>query len=250
VCQLICSKLKRSGSAAQLKSKAYLSLNMKTLIIHPSDLTTTFLKPIYAPIQNKTVISGGIDKSKLQKLINEHERVIMLGHGTSNGLMAVGQFPDVGSYIIDNSFTELLSTRKYNIFIWCNADQYVHRNGLNGLYSGMFISEISEAASYNFWDVEPNTIDESNYEFARIVSEHINEPLEKLYKNVIHQYGILSKTNSIARFNVDRLYYERNCIGIKRGGVIPRSIIDRQTKKYLKDQEFSNGIISKDWLNK
>jgi hypothetical protein len=51
---------------------------MSTLIIHPEDPTTDFLKPIYAPIKNKTIITSGVSKSKLRELIKSHHRVIML----------------------------------------------------------------------------------------------------------------------------------------------------------------------------
>ena len=42
---------------------------MKTLIIHPEDPSTFFLDIVYAPIENKTVITGGVSKSEVQKLI-------------------------------------------------------------------------------------------------------------------------------------------------------------------------------------
>lgn len=76
---------------------------MSILIIHPKDTTTKFLKPIYAPLINKTIVTGGLNKSELRKLIETHDRVIILGHGTPNGLLAVGQFPNSGNYIVDYS---------------------------------------------------------------------------------------------------------------------------------------------------
>jgi hypothetical protein len=179
---------------------------MSTLIIHPKDKTTDFLKPIYAPIHNKNVITGGINKTKLKKLIEIHDRIIMLGHGTPWGLLSVGQFPKSGNYIIDYSIVELLSNMKDNIFIWCNADQFVIKNQLKGFYSGMFISELEEGFYYNFWDVEQKTIDDSNNRFAEIVSNYINESLDVLYENVIQEYGVLAETNLIAEFNLERLY--------------------------------------------
>jgi hypothetical protein len=81
---------------------------MSTLIIHPQDSTTNFLKPIYALIQDETVITGGITKSELKKLIENHDRVIMLGHGSPFGLLSVGQFPKAGNYIVDYSMVDLL----------------------------------------------------------------------------------------------------------------------------------------------
>jgi hypothetical protein len=178
---------------------------MSVLIIHPQDSSTDF-KPIYTPISDKTVITGGVSKSDLMKLIENHDRIIMLGHGSPWGLMSVGQFNYGGNYIVDLTMVELLSMKKDNIYIWCNADQFVLNNRLNGFYSGMFISEVEEAFYYNIWDIEWETIDESNNKFSEIVSRYINEPLAILYKNVIQQYGLLSQ-NPIVRFNLERLYF-------------------------------------------
>ena len=189
---------------------------MCTLIIHPKDQSTNFLKPIYASISNKTVINGGISKSDLRKLIENHDRVLMLGHGTHMGLLSVGQFPDIGSYIIDYSYSDLLSDKKENIFIWCLADQFVQRHELNGFYSGMFISEVSEAFSLGYFVTNRNLIKESNECFASLVSRNIHLPLNVFYKNVIHEYGALAKTNLIAKFNLDRLFLTE----IKRDPII------------------------------
>ena len=70
------------------------------LIVHPKEPTTQFLSLIYAPLQNKTVIDGGVTKSELRELIEIHDRVIMLGHGSPNGLLSVGQFPVLGDLFI------------------------------------------------------------------------------------------------------------------------------------------------------
>jgi hypothetical protein len=183
---------------------------MNTLIIHPKDLTTDFLKPIYASISNKTVIRGGINKDKLRQLIKKHDRVIMLGHGTPIGLLSVGQFPNSGAYIIDYSYSDLLSEKSENIFIWCHADQFVKRNRLEGFYSGMFISEFGEAFSWGFYVSDSKLIEESNGLFASTVSKYINEPLNILYKKVILDYYALSKSNPIAMFNLERLYHNSN----------------------------------------
>jgi hypothetical protein len=113
---------------------------MKCLVIHPEDPTTTFLKPIYATLKNKTVIEGGITISHLLKLIDLHDQVIMLGHGSPFGLLSVGRFPDTGPYIINESMVNSLRSKTNSIFIWCHADQFVQRNGLAGLYCGTLVS--------------------------------------------------------------------------------------------------------------
>jgi hypothetical protein len=82
-----------------------------------------------------------------------HNRVIMLGHGTPNGLMSVGQFPDVGFHIVDESMVYYLKNKTANIYLWCNADLFVRRYGLSGLCCWMFISEIEVAIFYGFKNI-------------------------------------------------------------------------------------------------
>ena len=118
---------------------------MKTLIIHPNDRSTDFLKPIYQSVIDATVITGGVSKDELYKLIESHNRVMMMGHGSPWGLFSCGKFNTNDSYIIDNGTVHLLLQKKNSIFIWCNADKFVNRHELKGFYSGMFISEVGEA---------------------------------------------------------------------------------------------------------
>ena len=188
------------------KTKAYFGPIMKNLIIHPEDPTTTFLSQIYAPLTNKTVIRGGIPKSEIPKLIESHDRVLMLGHGSPYGLLNAGQFPDAGSYIIDDSMVSALRNKTNSLFIWCHADQFVQRHGLSGFYSAMFISEVGEAFYYGFDDVDWGLIDQSNDRFAAIVSKYLNEPMEILYQKLLYEYELIARTNPIARFNLARLY--------------------------------------------
>ena len=145
-----------------LKTMAYISQVMKNLIIHPEDHTTTLLSQIYATLTNKTIIRGGISKPELLKLIESHDRVIMLGHGSPYGLLNRGQFPDAGFYIIDDSMVLPLKNKISSVFIWCNADQFVQRHGLAGVNCGMFISEVQEAEYYGFDNMDWDLIDQSN----------------------------------------------------------------------------------------
>jgi hypothetical protein len=192
---------------------------MKTLIIHPKDNTTKFLTGIYATLSNKTVITGGITQSELKKHIDSHDRVIMLGHGSPMGLLSVNQFPDCDSYIIDDSMVELLKNKINNVFIWCEADQFVNQHSLQGFYTGMFISEESEAWFYDFWNIDQDCIYESNHGFSDVVSRHINKRPNVLYKNVTAEYGVLAKKNSIAQFNLKRLYLTISELNVNSGEV-------------------------------
>lgn len=182
---------------------------MNTLIIHPSDPSTTFLDIVYTPIQNKTVITGGIDRDELHSLIESHDRVIMCGHGSPGGLFDCNKFnlgPNDGPYIIDKTTVPYLSKKDNNIFIWCNADRFVEKFALKGFYSGMFISETGEAHYCGLFHTPQDVVDESNFGFCNILAGFINEEQTEMYRGVMKEYGLLAEENPVAFYNYNRLY--------------------------------------------
>lgn len=185
---------------------------MKTLIIHPKDKSTQFLDIVYNPIPNKTIITGGVSQVDLIKLIEEHDRVMMCGHGSPYGLFAVGQFPDSKGYIIGSSMVETLMKKDNSIFIWCNADQFVNFHKLKGFYSGMFISEVGEAYYCGLPGTTQDIVDESNFGFCNLLSECINEPQEVMYDTIRKTYGEIAETNPVAHYNFNRLYLQNEKI--------------------------------------
>ena len=179
---------------------------MKTLIIHPEDESTSFLDIVYAPIENKTVITGGVSKAEVQRLIREHDRVMMMGHGSPGGLFAIGQFINSPAYIIDQSMVPALKEKDNSVFIWCNADKFVNTFKLKGFYSGMFISEVGEAHYCGLPGTEQEQVDESNFGFVNIVSKYINEDKNIIHENVVKEYGLIAEENPVALYNNNRLY--------------------------------------------
>jgi hypothetical protein len=178
---------------------------MKNLIIHPTDSSTEFLKPIYANISDAIILNGGTSKVQVAKLISEHDRIIMLGHGSPYGLFSVGQFIGNNGYIVDASMVDVL---KHNecISIWCNADQFMNKHELYGFYSGMFISEVGEATYCGLPGTPQETVTASNDYFAELLGEVINEPLSVIHEHVINNYGLLTEDNPVALYNHNRLY--------------------------------------------
>jgi hypothetical protein len=179
---------------------------MKTLIIHPEDPSTSFLDIVYKDIPNKTVITGGCTKGDVQQLIREHDRVMMMGHGTPGGLFSVGQFQNSNGYIIDYNTAPILNLKDNSVFIWCNADKYVETFGLKGFYSGMFISEVEEADYCGIPGTDQELIDESNFGFCNIIAKYINEDKNTIHENVLKEYGQIAVENPVALYNNLRLY--------------------------------------------
>ncbi len=179
---------------------------MKTLIIHPDDRTTDFLKVIYQNIENKKVLTGGIPLDKVNELIKEYDRVIMCGHGSGDGLFSIGAFSERFSFVIDHSTATLLSEKDNSIFIWCNADQYVKQHNIKGFYTGMFISEVPEATYCGLPGMTDDIINESNNEFCTKLSQCINESKETMYQTILKEYEQIAQHNPVAKYNFDRLY--------------------------------------------
>jgi hypothetical protein len=178
---------------------------MTNLVIHPADASTDFLKPIYANITDATIMNSGVGKGQVAKAIDEHDRIIMLGHGSPFGLFSIGQFTGNNGYVIDESMVPLLLDKEC-ISIWCNADQFMNRHYLYGFYSGMFISEVSEARYCGLPGTEQETVTTSNNYFAQLLSEVINEPMSVIYGHVKENYGLLTEDNPVALYNHNRLY--------------------------------------------
>lgn len=120
----------------------------KTLVIHPSDRSTDFLKIVYENHTNDwTILNDFVGTKKgLMKIISEHDRIIMMGHGTPYGLLNTGSFNGAFDWnIIDDSFADVLK-RKETVSIWCHSDEFFAPLGIKGFHTGMIISEVSEAS--------------------------------------------------------------------------------------------------------
>lgn len=167
---------------------------MKTLVIHPFDPTTHFLRRIYAG-KDWTVIDMNTSKAILKLEIKAHDRIIMLGHGSGLGLFGFGRF------VIDSNYVYMLRKKKV-ICIWCNADVFVTKYGLNGFYTGMIISDYEEAMMYCVRANE-DEIEQSNSQFATAIMNAIDSP--DILQTAKDQY--ISESNNVIVFNSKNLYY-------------------------------------------
>jgi len=180
---------------------------MKTLIIHPKDISTDFMKVAYENIPYKTIITGVLSQYEVHKEIMNHDRIIMIGHGSSYGLFNVSNFK-TNEYIININSVPFLK-HKENIAIWCDADIFFTEHNLKGLHTGMFISEVAEAVRYNI-ETNEDSINASNNVFASILGNIINLEIKDIFDYVKHNYGKYAEEsgNHVAQFNLNRLYYK------------------------------------------
>ena len=167
---------------------------MKTLVIHPKDLTTDFLSEIYSD-KDWTVINTKTSKKLLKEQIKAHDRIVMLGHGTGKGRLGFNKF------VIDSTWVYLLRDKNC-VCIWCNADEFVKKYGLKGFYTGMIISEYEEAVICCI-STNSQRIAESNTDFALTIKNSIDE------ENMLEKVKLFYKGNSsVVEFNRNNFYYE------------------------------------------
>lgn len=170
---------------------------MKTLVIHPKDASTEFLNVIYKDL-GYTLIDNRPSKKILKEAIKEHDRIIILGHGTEKGLFE----PETFLPIIDSTLVYLLR-EKICVCVWCNAHAFVEKYDLKGFYTGMIISEYSEAL-YECVNTTYHEIDESNRLFANAVALAINS--DDILATAKEAY-VTDGLNRCMDFNDKNLFY-------------------------------------------
>lgn len=171
---------------------------MKTLIIHPTDPTTDFVKDMYKDFGWTVINNPRTSKKELKEAIQAHDRIFMIGHGSPHGLLTRERT------IIGSDMLYLLR-EKETICFWCDADKFVEKYELKGFYTGMIISEMVEANFYEVWATQEH-IDESNELMMRALKDSVDSDnmlstLKEIYNSEVNP------DNEVIKFNELRFYH-------------------------------------------
>lgn len=197
-----------------------------TLVIHLDDRTTDFLKAIYEGM-GYPAINDRIPQQELLDQIEAYSRIYMLGHGCSAGLFGAG-------YVIGDEFGPALQAKKDGLYIWCHAEVYARKNKLSGLVSGMFISEVGEAAA-NGIKATQEEVNASNAAFAVAVRNYLDNGESP--HSVKQCYN--SATCKITQFNNARLFVMEGGVPLRPDGT-PEVEAKREDDYAASEKEFSD----------
>ena len=184
---------------------------MKTLIIHPNDPSTDMLKNLYSwiPSQDAVVLDEKASNSKVTDEIRsgEYQRIMLLGHGSEYGLFAPFGQNQFGRDIISSRHVQFLREKEV-IGIWCNANIFAAKYDLTGLFSGMVISEVSEAVQWNVPTAE-NEVLTHREEWARSLASHLQENWDDL-RRIPDLMSSHEQNTLLEKFNYNSTFYVKN----------------------------------------
>ena len=159
--------------------------SIKTLVIHPTDITTHFLDAVYKNEDWTVITDPKTSNSNIRGAIHDHDRIICMGHGTPQGLISTTSHYNY-RYMVGSGMVDLLREKDL-VLIWCNADQFGRKYGLTGFITGMIISEEIEANMYNVNTVDGD-IDESNRLFTDAITKTIKGTPEMIKEGGLEIY--------------------------------------------------------------
>lgn len=180
------------------------------LIIHPKDRTTAMLAALYQGKEMQLIDTppGSHAMKHLLYHTPPHERIMLLGHGSAQGLYYRKDDvrADFDGYIVNRHHAYSLRRHGPNLVgIWCHAVDFARKMNLKGLFSGMIISDMEEAAEYHI-DTTPEELGRDNAQMvARLrflldTTPQLRDIPAKLAESA-------SPLSPLSRFNWCNFYY-------------------------------------------
>ena len=180
------------------------------LVIHPKDKTTVMLSALYDGLEAQVVIDCRSTKEMghLLRHVSTQERIMLLGHGSDKGLFFRADESKEGfdKIIVGHPHTYHLRKHGGNmVAVWCNADQFARAEGLHGLFTGMIVSELSEALLYQV-ETTQEELDRENVKVAMRLRSLLDAriPLNEIPKQMLAMDDVHSP---LTTFNYKNFYY-------------------------------------------
>lgn len=175
----------------------------RTLVVHPYDETTRELEAVYAgkdvDVLHRSDLTGIDVRAALERV--SYERIILLGHGSEQGLYNRKN----GEFVFDHNIYRyyVVLNNIEVIAIWCHANIFFmkHDEPESVFSTGMFISELDEAAHY-FINESENTIKKQFKLFSDVMSVAAYMPMNEIRDYVSKNYVGKDKVTKFNRENM------------------------------------------------
>lgn len=130
------------------------------------------LRALYEGTEAK-VADQRLSKREINRIFHHtpaNERIMLLGHGSDKGLFSRTDDTQPDCFdrlLVYHPHAYYLRRHGPNLVgVWCHADLFARREGLHGLFSGMIVTEMSEADQYQV-DTTPQELAEENVRLFR-----------------------------------------------------------------------------------
>ena len=146
------------------QTKTFISM----LVIHIiSTEDTNDFAGIYEGLDATILINPTSSECK-RAIINEQDRIVLIGHGTDWGLLN----QRLDGFMVGSNMVQFLRGKDI-IGIWCNASNFANRYDLTGFFTSMFISNTDELIECGFQTFEncEEEIRRQNLIFASRINE-------------------------------------------------------------------------------
>lgn len=181
------------------------------LIIHPKDRTTAMLSALYEGMTEARLLDCTLSSKAIGQELHRtprSERIMLLGHGCEKGLYwrEDDTQPSFDRILVGHPHAFHLRNHGSNIVaIFCHADKFARAEGLHGLFTGMIISELSEAEEYGIATTQEE-LDRENIKFAYRLRSLLNENV--LLSDIPQWIQELDDTHSpLTEFNYKNIFY-------------------------------------------
>lgn len=180
------------------------------LVVHPKDKTTAMLAALYDGLEVR-LLDQSFKNSEVKDALyhtSKQERIMMLGHGSDKGLFSRDhEEQDVfDRLIVYHPHAYYLRKHGSNIVaVWCNADLFARKEGLHGLFTGMIISELSEALIYGV-ETTQEELDQENVKLANRLRLLFNEGIP-LYEIPQCMQELDDAHSPLSEFNYKNFHY-------------------------------------------
>lgn len=211
---------------------------MATVIFsNMGDTDTAVLKYIWMGLPNVKVVeitqtTTNVMNKVTEAIENEHDTLIMCGHGTPNGLLCPN-FKE-GTYLINGSNKDKIRCNRV-IGIWCHAKDFAERQGMRGFWSSMFISNRGEAMGNGINTVSSKSITDQEILFCVRLNDLIRNyvPMKTWVETLREQADY---TNPVVKFNYDGLrYYKTAPKYVETQPAWYKTFMDNEKKRWSVD---------------